>query len=56
MLWHDGSTGGFASFAGLVKETRVGVVALANTAQPVDGLGLALLEALHRDRRSGGGP
>jgi CubicO group peptidase (beta-lactamase class C family) len=50
MLWHNGSTGGFASFAGLVKETRVAVIALANTARPVDRLGLGILEALHHRR------
>jgi D-alanyl-D-alanine-carboxypeptidase/D-alanyl-D-alanine-endopeptidase len=50
MLWHDGGTAGFASFLGMVKETRVAVIVLANTALPVDVLGLTLLEALHQDR------
>jgi CubicO group peptidase (beta-lactamase class C family) len=48
MIWHNGGTGGYASFAALVKETRTAVVVLTNTAADVDGLAVALLELLNR--------
>jgi CubicO group peptidase (beta-lactamase class C family) len=48
MIWHNGGTGGYRSFAGFVKETRTAVVVLANTAADVDGLAVALLELLNR--------
>ena len=46
VLWHDGGTGGFRSFAGLVPTAGVGVVALANDLRSVDRVGLGLLTAL----------
>ncbi len=48
MIWHNGGTGGYRSFAGFVKETRTAVVVLSNTAADVDGLAVALLELLNR--------
>jgi CubicO group peptidase (beta-lactamase class C family) len=48
MIWHNGGTGGYRSFAGFVKETRTAVAVLANTAADVDGLAVALLELLNR--------
>jgi serine-type D-Ala-D-Ala carboxypeptidase/endopeptidase len=47
MHWHNGGTGGFRSFVGLVRETQTAVVVLANTNRSVDLLGLRLLEALN---------
>ena len=49
MLWYNGGTGGFRSFAGLVRETETGVVVLGNTNRSVDLLGLRLLETLNDD-------
>ena len=46
MLWHNGGTSGFRSFAALARETGTAVVVLSNTARSVDRLGLRLLKAL----------
>jgi CubicO group peptidase (beta-lactamase class C family) len=46
MLWHNGGTGGFRSFAGFVPTAGVGVVALANDLRSVDRVGAGLLTAL----------
>ena len=43
--WHNGGTGGFCSFVGIDPTTATGVVVLANSARPVDRLGVILLEA-----------
>ena len=46
-LWHNGGTGGFASFAAFDPERRVAVVVLANSAdRAVDRLGMELLRTL----------
>lgn len=45
-LWHNGGTGGFASHISLIPAAQVGVVALTNTARPVDRLALQLLQHL----------
>ena len=45
VLMHEGGTGGFRSFAGLVPDQKIGVVVLANQARPVGLLGLRLLRA-----------
>jgi CubicO group peptidase (beta-lactamase class C family) len=46
VLWHNGGTSGFRSFAGVARETGTAVVVLGNTARSVDRLGLRLLTAL----------
>jgi serine-type D-Ala-D-Ala carboxypeptidase/endopeptidase len=46
VLWHNGGTSGFRSFAAVARETGTAVVVLSNTACSVDRLGLLLLEAL----------
>jgi serine-type D-Ala-D-Ala carboxypeptidase/endopeptidase len=46
MLWHDGATGGFRSFAGFVQETQTGVVVLSNCSRSVDRIGIGALEAI----------
>jgi serine-type D-Ala-D-Ala carboxypeptidase/endopeptidase len=52
VLMHEGGTGGFRSFAGLVPDQRIGVVVLANQAGSVGVLGLRLLRtAAARHRR-----
>ncbi len=53
VLVHEGGTGGFRSFAGVVPEARVAVVVLASQARGVGRLGLRLL-ASGRARRLGG--
>jgi CubicO group peptidase (beta-lactamase class C family) len=47
IIWHNGQTGGYHSFAGFLPEKRVGVVVLCNSAtMHVDTLGFRLLELL----------
>ena len=46
VLWHNGGTGGYRSFAGFVPDFRVGVVVLSNSGSDVDPIGMALLKAL----------
>ncbi|MFJ1705051.1 serine hydrolase domain-containing protein [Kitasatospora sp. NPDC088346] len=45
-LWHNGGTGGFASFTGFDPERRVAVVVLSNTRRSVDAAGFELLRTL----------
>jgi serine-type D-Ala-D-Ala carboxypeptidase/endopeptidase len=49
VLFHDGGTGGFRSFAGVIPERDVGVVVLTNQARWVSRLGHRLLELLMRE-------
>jgi serine-type D-Ala-D-Ala carboxypeptidase/endopeptidase len=46
VVWHNGGTGGFRSFAGFVAESDSGVVVLANSSRSVDKLGFRVLEAV----------
>jgi CubicO group peptidase (beta-lactamase class C family) len=41
--WHNGQTGGYASFAGYTLDGKRGVIILSSTANDVDALGLASL-------------
>ncbi len=43
IVWHNGATAGFRSFAGYNPEERVGVVVLSNATSSVDDIGLHLL-------------
>lgn len=43
VTWHNGLTGGYASFIGFTADKKRGVVILVNQAQPVDDLGFAAL-------------
>jgi tetratricopeptide (TPR) repeat protein len=43
VIWHNGGTGGYMAFAGLVKETGEGVVLLTNSTESVDDIGFHLL-------------
>ena len=45
IVWHNGGTFGFRSFAGYVPEARIAAVVLTNTLRGVDGLGFKLLDA-----------
>ena len=45
-LWHNGMTGGSASFVGVLPEAGVGVVVLTNRQSSVDALGVDVLRRL----------
>jgi CubicO group peptidase (beta-lactamase class C family) len=44
IVWHNGGTWGFRSFAAFAPETGTAVIVLSNSARSVDRLGLELLE------------
>lgn len=46
MVWHNGGTGGYHSFAGFVKSTRTAVVVLGNSTSDTDAIGVTLLKLL----------
>ena len=46
MHWHNGGTGGAASYLGLVRARGTAVVLLTNTARSVDGMAVGLLREL----------
>ena len=43
IIWHDGGTGGYMSFMGFNRETRMGVVVLTNSQSFPDDIGFHLL-------------
>ena len=45
ILWHDGLTGGYRSFAGFDKNGQIGVVVLSNSTHDISDIGLHLLDA-----------
>jgi D-alanyl-D-alanine-carboxypeptidase/D-alanyl-D-alanine-endopeptidase len=49
-LWHNGGTGGYASYMAFLPETRQGVVLLANSDQEPDAIGRELLRGLPTQR------
>jgi D-alanyl-D-alanine-carboxypeptidase/D-alanyl-D-alanine-endopeptidase len=49
LVWHNGLTLGFASFAGFVPDTGAGVVVLASRFRSVTGLGIRILRELSAD-------
>ena len=44
IIWHNGGTGGYWSFAGFVKESQTGVVVLTNTSESLDDIGFHFLD------------
>jgi CubicO group peptidase (beta-lactamase class C family) len=50
VLWHNGGTGGFRSFAGFVAASNTGVVVLSNCSRSVDAIGFQILEAINESR------
>lgn len=44
MHWHNGGTGGFRTFAGIIKDKELGVVVLSNTSISVDMIGVLALK------------
>jgi len=47
IVWHNGGTGGYHSWAGYDPARRVGVVVLTNSAENIDDIGLHLLDPPH---------
>jgi len=47
-VWHNGGTGGYASFIGFSPQTGVGIVVLSNSAVGVDDLALKLVAQIQR--------
>ncbi|HMQ63280.1 MAG TPA: serine hydrolase [Flavilitoribacter sp.] len=43
VIWHNGGTGGYRTFAGFVRETGEGVVVLTNSTKGADDIGFHLL-------------
>ena len=43
IIWHNGGTGGYRTFAGFIKEGDKGVVVLSNSNASVDDIGIHLL-------------
>lgn len=43
VVWHNGMTGGFASFIGFTQDRKRGVVVLGNRSEPMDDIGMAVL-------------
>lgn len=43
MVWHNGMTGGYASFAAFSADGKLGVIVLTNTARSPEALGIAAL-------------
>jgi serine-type D-Ala-D-Ala carboxypeptidase/endopeptidase len=46
IVWHNGGTGGYRSYAGFIRQSRTGVVVLGNSTSDVDRLGIDLLKLL----------
>ena len=46
LLWHNGGTNGFRSFAAVARDRGIAVVVLSNAARSVDRLGLRLVREL----------
>lgn len=44
IVWHNGMTGGYASFVGFTADSKRGVVVLTNAAVSVDDLGMSALD------------
>lgn len=50
LLWHNGRTGGHASFLGVVPEAGTAVVVLSNASSPVDEIARRILDEALRPR------
>jgi CubicO group peptidase (beta-lactamase class C family) len=44
VIWHNGGTGGYRTFAGFIKESGKGVVLLTNSSRGADDIGFHLLD------------
>lgn len=45
IVWHNGRTGGYTTFAGFIEGTTKGVVVLSNSTESIDDIGLKLLDS-----------
>ena len=45
IVWHNGGTGGFRSFTGFNKAQKRGVVALSNSTESIDDIGMNILDS-----------
>ncbi len=45
IVWHNGGTGGFHSFAGFDAERKKGIVVLTNSSEDIDDIGIHFLNA-----------
>lgn len=45
IVWHNGGTGGFRSFAGFSRAQKKGIILLTNTAESVDDIGFHFFDA-----------
>ncbi len=45
IVWHNGGTGGFRSFTGFNKAQKRGVVALSNSTETIDDIGMNILDS-----------
>ena|SRR5690554_3026381 len=45
LIWHGGLTGGYATFTGFNKETKIGVVVLSNSNATIDDIGMHILDS-----------
>lgn len=50
LIWHNGGTGGFSSFLGFLKNKKVGVIVLSNSANSVDDIGSLIIKRLILDK------
>jgi CubicO group peptidase (beta-lactamase class C family) len=48
IVWQTGQTGGFATYVGLLPQAGIGIVVLSNSANPVAGMGQAMLRILNQ--------
>jgi CubicO group peptidase (beta-lactamase class C family) len=49
LVWHNGGTGGYASFVGFTRETEAAVVVVANSEKSVDFVGVEVLKLLNQE-------
>lgn len=47
VVWQNGATGGYRSFIGFVKDTKIGIFILSNSGNNVEEMGFEILEILH---------
>ena len=51
LIWHNGQTGGYHSFIGVVPEKKIVVVLLANVARNADGAAMGIVKQLEQDAK-----
>lgn len=51
LIWHNGQTGGYRSFIGVIPERKLVVVLLANVARKGDGPAMDIIKYLEKNRK-----